>query len=434
MLLSVVDFATGITFVVLGVVSWVRSRWLATMAVCAGAAWFLGDVVPAVTLLHRPLVVHVAIIAAVGGLGGPIAAVVVPVLWVTAMPVLGVSPWGSWVAAAGAAFAAWRLPSGPSAVSRRAARGALVAVALALSLPVVVRSAWAPAGQPAALGIYTVLMLAAGALLVAGEIRSGTREAQHLIELADRTPAETLAQLEALLASTRPSSRRRVLERMVRLLQANAELQTHLEERIAEVGESRARLVSTAAEERRRLEQSLMHGAIPYLEELAHVIPELASEGSEQTRQLAARCLDEAGAAKDDLTELARGLHPRTVTEQGLGSALAELADHTAVPIQVEAPSGRFAEPVETALWYACSEAVTNLVKHAQASTGALILEVDGNRLRARIRDDGVGGARMEWGGGLAGLRDRLAAVDGEVRVLSPPGGGTEVVIEVPVS
>jgi signal transduction histidine kinase len=104
------------------------------------------------------------------------------------------------------------------------------------------------------------------------------------------------------------------------------------------------------------------------------------------------------------------------------------------LPVRVHAPATRFPQPVETALWYACAEALTNAIKHSGATGASLSVEQEEGHVIARISDDGVGGAWLVPGGGLAGLADRLASVNGLLHVEAGRNGGTDVSIQVPVS
>jgi signal transduction histidine kinase len=278
------------------------------------------------------------------------------------------------------------------------------------------------------------MVLVAGAALAAGEHGSGRREVNTIIELSDLTPEEAIRQLRRLSERTRGRRLRDRLERGLGLLRANEVLQHELERKVLDVRASRVRLVNAAAEERKRLARTLAHGAVAHLDQLSHAVGELAPLLQPSAAELAGRCVAEVDAAKEDLAQLARGLHPRTLTECGLGPALDELAAQSPLPVRVRAPVRRFPEPVETALWYACSEALANVVKHAAAGSATVSVEAGPTLVTVRVSDDGVGGARVEPGGGLAGLRDRLAPVGGTVLVQAGRPRGTVVDIRVPLT
>jgi signal transduction histidine kinase len=134
-----------------------------------------------------------------------------------------------------------------------------------------------------------------------------------------------------------------------------------------------------------------------------------------------------------ELRELARGIHPAILTQNGLGGALRSLAERSAVPVELRsAPEGRFPPEVEATAYFIVSEALANVAKHAEASRAWITVEDGGNRLAIEVRDDGVGGAVMGGGSGLRGLADRVGAVGGRIDVRSEPGAGSVVHAEIP--
>jgi signal transduction histidine kinase len=134
-----------------------------------------------------------------------------------------------------------------------------------------------------------------------------------------------------------------------------------------------------------------------------------------------------------ELRELARGIHPAILTQNGLGGALRSLAERSAVPVELRsAPEGRFAPEVEATAYFIVSEALANVAKHAEASRAWVAVDDGGNRLAIEVRDDGVGGATMSGGSGLRGLADRVEAVGGRIDVRSEPGAGSVVLAEIP--
>jgi signal transduction histidine kinase len=138
----------------------------------------------------------------------------------------------------------------------------------------------------------------------------------------------------------------------------------------------------------------------------------------------------------DELREISRGIHPAILSEGGLKPALNTLCRRSAVPAELNLRTERrLPEPVEVAAYYVVSEALTNAAKHARASvvTVDLDLDTDDAALRLTIRDDGVGGADTRQGSGLVGLRDRIEALGGTLRVTSPVGHGTTLLIKVPL-
>jgi signal transduction histidine kinase len=206
----------------------------------------------------------------------------------------------------------------------------------------------------------------------------------------------------------------------------NARLQAEVRARVSEVEASRRRIVEAGDAERRRLEGELREGAE---RRLAHVTELLAD------RAPAADGLQgELQAARAALTEFARGVHPRTLTEAGLAAALAELRARCPVPVQVSVPEQRLEPAVEAAIYYLCAEALTNIAKHAQASQAGVRVQRRAGLVVVEIWDDGVGRADAAGGSGLRGLADRVQALQGRLRVESPPGEGTHLLAELPLN
>jgi signal transduction histidine kinase len=142
---------------------------------------------------------------------------------------------------------------------------------------------------------------------------------------------------------------------------------------------------------------------------------------------------DGLGTVLDELREISHGIHPAILSEAGLGPALEALARRSAVPVELDLNLGsRLGEQVEAAGYYIASEAVNNVVKHAQASV--IDMRVDGcdGALALSISDDGIGGADPSRGSGIIGLKDRVEALGGTISVLSPPGHGTALHIQLP--
>ena len=142
---------------------------------------------------------------------------------------------------------------------------------------------------------------------------------------------------------------------------------------------------------------------------------------------------EEAKAALAELRNLARGIHPAVLTDRGLDAALSAVIARSPVPVSlvVNVPT-RPPASVESAAYFVVTEALTNVAKHAQATRVDVSIVLQNNRLVLDIRDDGVGGADSSRGGGLSGLADRVNALGGWMRVLSPSGGPTSVIVEIP--
>lgn len=264
--------------------------------------------------------------------------------------------------------------------------------------------------------------LAPGRHQVTTPIRSQT--GQVLAQLRhDRSVLDDQALLESVTAATR-------------LALENADLHARVNAQLDEVRESRSRLVQASDTERRRLERNLHDGAQQRLLALG-----LALQLAEQTstvdnsglRDLLSEARAELDAAIEDLRQLARGINPAVLTDHGLAHAVHTLANRSPVPVEVQAvPSQRFAIEIETAAYYAISEAIQNIAKYARARYATVRVDACPGYLRIEVTDDGVGGAIIAPGGGLQGLIDRVEAFDGRLALHSSPGEGTKVIVELP--
>jgi signal transduction histidine kinase len=200
---------------------------------------------------------------------------------------------------------------------------------------------------------------------------------------------------------------------------------------------SRARLVKAGDEQRRKLERNLHDGAQQRLVSLALTI-RLARRQIESDSEAAGTSLERAAKeldlALEELRELARGLHPAALTEQGLGLALAGVAKRLPIDVDLRVIDQRLPENIEATAYYIVSEALTNVVKHAQATKAKVDMTLTGDLLKFEVTDDGRGGADPTGGSGILGLRDRAEAVGGTLFVISPPGKGTMVTAQLPLS
>ncbi|MFE3450969.1 sensor histidine kinase [Nonomuraea sp. NPDC059194] len=216
------------------------------------------------------------------------------------------------------------------------------------------------------------------------------------------------------------------------LLTSVAELQ----ERIDDLAQGRAAAVSAEADALRRLERDIHDGPQQRLVSLAMEL----SRAQRQLRkdpQAAHATIAEAITATretlDELRALSRGIAPPILADRGLAPALAALAGRCTVPVELDVQTAeRYVAAVENTVYYVVAESLTNIAKHSRATTCSIQLSRTGNTLMLTIGDDGVGGAHVAKGHGLAGLADRLRAVDGELVVSSPVGGPTVIVAEVP--
>ena len=226
---------------------------------------------------------------------------------------------------------------------------------------------------------------------------------------------------------------------VLRLAVENERLDDELRARLDEVKASRARLVVAAEEERRRVERDLHDGAQQRLVAVTIALQQARQSATaggatpELSDRLAA-VAEELQGAIDDLRELARGIHPALLADDGLPAAIAALARRSAVAVELRIDLDRRLPPhIEATAYFTIAEALTNAARHAQASRATVTIRDAGDRLDVSVRDDGVGGADPTRGSGLRGLADRLAAVDGRLVIESPARGGTLLRAEVPL-
>lgn len=213
-----------------------------------------------------------------------------------------------------------------------------------------------------------------------------------------------------------------------------ARLRVEVRLQLAEVEESRSRVVQAGYEERRRLERDLHDGAQQRLVTLGIVLRRLQRSLPREAQILGPAldsAVDEVGRAIEDLRTIAAGVRPPRLDE-GLAAALADLARAVLVPVELEATHERLPPQVEAAAYFVVCEAVTNAVKHASPSHVRIKATVVSGALRLVVADDGIGGATVAGGTGLVGLTDRVEAQGGTLLIHSPPGAGTRVEAEIP--
>jgi signal transduction histidine kinase len=221
-----------------------------------------------------------------------------------------------------------------------------------------------------------------------------------------------------------------------RLAVENSRLQAQLRAQLAEVHASRARIVAADDAERRRLERDLHDGAQQRLLGIRLALRLARSRvGTDdaEVEELLGEADDELMAGLAELRALARGIHPAVLTDEGLAAALGSLARRATVPVEIRAvPQERLAGPVEAAAYFVASEALANVAKHAQASSVTIAVTRDDGWVRLEVADDGIGGADVTRGSGLAGLRDRVEALDGHLDIKSRATAGTTLSAEFP--
>ena len=207
--------------------------------------------------------------------------------------------------------------------------------------------------------------------------------------------------------------------------------------RRAEVEASRSRIVAASDEGRRRVARDLHDGAQQRFVSLALVLSQLEGRLDDPVaaRALLAEARAELEGGLDEMRELARGMHPVSLTERGLPEALAALGRRSSVPVRLRVSvDDRPPRPIETTAYFVVAESLTNVAKHASASQAEVEVARSAQRLTISVRDDGIGGATLDSGSGLRGLADRVETDGGRLSVLSEAGGGTTVTVELPIA
>jgi len=244
--------------------------------------------------------------------------------------------------------------------------------------------------------------------------------------------AGALALLVAVAAA--PHAWRPVEAVTVRFLRPTRSME--LSDRVAELTAQRADTTVAQAAEIRRIERDLHDGAQARLVALGMSLAtaeKLLETDPEQARTLLRQARAGAAGSLSELRELVRGISPPVLTERGLVDAVRAFALDSPLPVTVEAAGPlRVDPPIESAVYFGITELVTNAVKHARAAAARVRVAHDGTGLVAEVEDDGDGGALVRAGGGLAGLRDRLAVFDGTLEIDSPTGGPTRARMMVP--
>jgi signal transduction histidine kinase len=486
--LAAADVTVGLAFIGLGVVAWQRrpSSRSGLLMAATGFAWFAGSFADAALFLHRGPLVHLLLGYPRGRLRSRLEQVVVAAAYVDG----AVNPLARRdiatimlaLAVVAAALGGYLGASGPERRARAAALVATSAVALVLGFGAVGRLADVGTGATGLWAYQSVLVLVAvglfadllwggwtqaaitglvvdlGELDEAGTLRAKLAravgdpsllvayrlpDADDYVDEAGRPVALHAAGANRTITYLQESGQQigalvhdaAVLEdpalvsavaAAAGLAVANARLQAEVRARVAEVEASRRRIVEASDAERRRLEHELREGAQRRLGYVSELLADRGSPVGDLQRELQ--------AARAALTEFARGVHPRTLTEAGLAAALTELGQHSPVPVQVSAPNERLGPTVEAAVYFICAEALTNVAKYARASQATIRVENRAGVVVVEVEDDGAGGADPARGSGLRGLADRVEALQGRLAVQSPPGGGTRLLAEIPLS
>jgi signal transduction histidine kinase len=216
-----------------------------------------------------------------------------------------------------------------------------------------------------------------------------------------------------------------------------ADRSAQLQRRVTQLEVSKTASLDVAEAERTRIERDLHDGVQPRLVvaamDLGLAREKAASGDNPEVLALIERAQDETKQAISELRELVRGIHPAVLTDRGLDAALSSLAARCPVPVTVQVNlDQRPPTNVESAAYFIVAESLTNIAKHSDAHHARVNVNRDDSRLRVEITDDGRGGARLEPGGGLSGLADRVRSLEGTFRVASPEGGPTTIIAELP--
>ncbi len=217
----------------------------------------------------------------------------------------------------------------------------------------------------------------------------------------------------------------------------NERLQAQLRARVEELRASRARIVEAGTAERRRLERNLHDGAQQRLVALSlsmRLAQSKLRKDPDAAEELLGGAQEELTRALEELRELARGIHPAVLSDRGLRPALEALAGRSPVPVELRGtPPERLPPAVEAAAYFVVAEALTNVVKYANASQAHVQVSRSNGHAVVEVADDGCGGADPGRGSGLRGLADRVSALDGTLELRSPEGAGTLLRAEIPV-
>jgi signal transduction histidine kinase len=226
-----------------------------------------------------------------------------------------------------------------------------------------------------------------------------------------------------------------------RLAVTNARLQAEARERVAELAASRRRIIEAADAQRRGIEHDLRQGAAGRLDQVAALLAasrrDLGGDTGRDIHGAAAAMLDELDdelrGARAELEAFARGVHPRALTDGGLNAALPSLTARAGVSVELTVTTGRLPAAIEAAVYFCCSEALTNVAKYAGAAQVTMVVCRSDRRVTASIEDDGIGGADPANGSGLRSLADRVEALGGRLLVDSPRGVGTRLDVTIPL-
>ena len=214
---------------------------------------------------------------------------------------------------------------------------------------------------------------------------------------------------------------------------SNARLQAETRERVLEIAASRRRIVEAGDAQRQLIERDLRDGVQRRMSTVAKLLACVRADIDEPTTSLLDELDRELDRTRAELDDLARGIHPRALTDNGLAAALGALSTGLALPVRLTVTNWRLPQAVEAAVYFMCAEGLANVAKHADATRVVLEVAESNGTVVATIEDDGIGGADRARGSGLRGLSDRIEAVGGELVVHPRSGGGTTLRAVIPV-
>lgn len=210
-----------------------------------------------------------------------------------------------------------------------------------------------------------------------------------------------------------------------------------LTERVEELTESRSAVMKAMHLERRRIERDLHDGAqqrlVSMAMDLGRARDRMESDDVDAARDLLVKSHEESKVVLKELRDLVRGIHPAVLSDRGLDAAISAIAGRSPIPVGVDVDLAmRQPDEVEGTAYFVVVEGLTNIAKHSHATEANVSISRNGSWLRIEISDNGLGGADPSRGTGLAGLRDRIQALDGRMQIDSPDGGGTRLIVEIP--
>jgi signal transduction histidine kinase len=282
----------------------------------------------------------------------------------------------------------------------------------------------------------------------AGTVAGGDREAGLAVQALDVRPEERLVEfirteggrpIAVVIADPALARYRGLFDAAVQtsgLALKNAQLQAKAaREKLEQIRASRTRIIEAELAERRRLERDLHDGVQQHLLSITARLTTAMTRTSDQQATVA------FGQARDglkdvlaELRDLAHGIHPALLSQDGLAAALEAVAERLPLPVRVTAPASRIGAAVEATLYFVACEALANAVKHARADSATITISIGESQVDMDIADDGIGGITPggRAAGGLANIVDRVSALDGEVTIDSPPGQGTRLTLRIP--